>query len=433
MSIKESALNVISTLAGGDYARMVTAAGESRRTTLENLASYIIEDYDGTSLAGSEQSIKEVLDTLNTDPTYVTPEMYGAKGDGVTDDTAAIQAAINSGSVVYFGKKTYLIASSVTIQNKENWVFNAENADITYTGTSYAFIFRHVVNAVIRFGTITAANGGCIEILGSTNSDFTQYLNISFIQFAASTNCIFADNTGNSWINEVRISQGRFFSGEYGVYIHHNSTNGITHWVFNEVGVEGVDCGFYFHTDAAAAAANKWISYCTFYDVRYVEAAIIFKNLGVAKNMLIVDAYGINSGNLNLTSDATEWTLLQSNGGAFVENGTLKKYGANHWIDISSAFTFDSNKVTAYSGFVAQYNPFTKQVMIGGNLTVDLASGYNDIVTISGYNAPYYCGLPFVIAGKYCGTHITGRNKIRVITTEAFSGNLLVGGSWVVQ
>lgn len=41
---------------------------------------------------------------------YVTPEMFGAKGDGVTDDTQAINSAVNFGSkTVIFNNKTYLI------------------------------------------------------------------------------------------------------------------------------------------------------------------------------------------------------------------------------------------------------------------------------------------------------------------------------------
>lgn len=45
---------------------------------------------------------------------------YGAKGDGVTDDSAAIQAAIkaanaNRGGTVYFDAKTYAIKSTITV------------------------------------------------------------------------------------------------------------------------------------------------------------------------------------------------------------------------------------------------------------------------------------------------------------------------------
>ena len=47
---------------------------------------------------------------LKTIKDYVTPEMYGAEGDGVTDDTIAIRDAVNSGyKLIIFSPKTYLV------------------------------------------------------------------------------------------------------------------------------------------------------------------------------------------------------------------------------------------------------------------------------------------------------------------------------------
>lgn len=48
---------------------------------------------------------------------YVTPEMYGAKGDGKADDTKAIQSAINnsSGVPVIFSPRTYRISQTIRI------------------------------------------------------------------------------------------------------------------------------------------------------------------------------------------------------------------------------------------------------------------------------------------------------------------------------
>ena len=49
---------------------------------------------------------------------------YGAKGDGVADDTAAIQAAISAvtaGGVIYFPEGTYLILGEISINASKNF------------------------------------------------------------------------------------------------------------------------------------------------------------------------------------------------------------------------------------------------------------------------------------------------------------------------
>lgn len=47
----------------------------------------------------------------------VTPEMFGAVGDGITDDSNAFQLAVNSGSRVFLAGKKYLLAKYVELPN----------------------------------------------------------------------------------------------------------------------------------------------------------------------------------------------------------------------------------------------------------------------------------------------------------------------------
>lgn len=76
------------------------------------------------------------LDEVISDSTnnYVTPEMFGAVGDGVADDTEAIVAAIaNSKSTVYFGGK-YKCTARIKITQSCNLIGRKNEAEITFVG-----------------------------------------------------------------------------------------------------------------------------------------------------------------------------------------------------------------------------------------------------------------------------------------------------------
>ena len=70
------------------------------------------------SISGAAADAKVVGDKIAELEKYVTPQKYGAKADGVTDDTIAIQTALDENDVVYFPKGNYKI-TQITL-NKNN-------------------------------------------------------------------------------------------------------------------------------------------------------------------------------------------------------------------------------------------------------------------------------------------------------------------------
>lgn len=82
---------------------------------------------------------------------YVTPQMYGAKGDGVTDDTDAIQECLdtNRGKTIFFPNGEYAISSPLLhwgAPQASNLIF--DNARITAkSAMDYMLLFGHNTSA----------------------------------------------------------------------------------------------------------------------------------------------------------------------------------------------------------------------------------------------------------------------------------------------
>jgi hypothetical protein len=131
---------------------LVSKEGSYRKTTIEeirNLASDIANTTlaDLLNKAASAQDVKNILNTINTNlknhsdsitsinahlsemAIYFIPEMFGAIGDGVTNDSVAIQNAINSAQLnnaclKFNSKKTYLVNTTLNITKRIKIDFN---------------------------------------------------------------------------------------------------------------------------------------------------------------------------------------------------------------------------------------------------------------------------------------------------------------------
>lgn len=102
--------------------------------------------YEGTYLDSYVPYIE-----LDSQPNlgYVTPQMFGAKADGETDDTAAIQKALDSSLEVYFPPGVYMISSTLSLQNNAHiWgVMGASKirASNTFDISSNAYMIEQMV------------------------------------------------------------------------------------------------------------------------------------------------------------------------------------------------------------------------------------------------------------------------------------------------
>ena len=137
---------------------------------------------------------------------YVSVKDFGAVGDGVTDDTAAIQAAVNTGMPLNWGNGTYRITSAVTATATDdvNWIGNS--AAVVYDGA-------HVAAAVV----ITTSAQINITLSG-LNFDGGKLCNVA-LKVASSGVMTSACTLTLNNVTAQRVAKAAIFGAAMAVYV----------------------------------------------------------------------------------------------------------------------------------------------------------------------------------------------------------------------
>lgn len=206
----------------------------------------------------------ELTEAEAKDSDIATPQQFGAIGDGIADDTAAVQAALNSDKgIVVIKAGTYNIKSTLSITNNV-CVYMANNAILKATADMDSVISIDSTNVPAGPTALSSyvhfsIDGGQIDGNGKAK------YGIKAVQYHRSSvkgMCIFGFTTHGIHCKDSYTETGAYFTGENLTIIGNNSDDSIGIYApgndeeWNKISVINCKLGF-------QCGANHIITDCT--------------------------------------------------------------------------------------------------------------------------------------------------------------------------
>lgn len=262
----------------------------------------------GTYNAQVESYRQEVQEVIQKTKNAVTPEQFGAAGDGIVDDTQAILSAVNSGHpIMGFGK--YKISNSIYLPPNTYMILN----EVYYTGTSYCFwTYRENIYCHIHTANGVAKGTGTLYYLRDPADDWTGGVcqsNVFAVDTAKNFECVFKAYSytahkgvqycefrfqaielvdkaiwlecaavARTWVNDIKV-----FGGQIGRGANHE-----------------VDYGLYAIVNGATSSEMGEISSCNFYNVTFEGCTVNCIKMRVCKGC---NFYGMRLAEVSNTAE----------------------------------------------------------------------------------------------------------------------------------
>lgn len=356
----------------GDYWALYGAASGAIINLQNQIGS--LGNLNTTNQDNLVDAVNEVLTDITNDLYYVTPQMYGAVADGVTDDTAAIQAAIDAADVVVFPKASgeYIFTHLETHANSKligaGGILKFKDNTAVDNTQSYYPIWAIHDNTVI--------DGLQIDGNGSNNSQFVVCDTITISgKNSKIINCILNDAPDSSIMvstNDNIEVKGNVINGarDCGIYVNSSGMDNLKYFILSNNIING--CG----TSAIACKreSSKGI----------IDSNIMYNCLN-AVSMEAVSPFG-SSGNItinnNYINDMTSTAInVRKEKNYTISNNIIKNF-VTHAVSIQECEnvtvignTIDSS-VNAfggtYRGAFFVYNPtassYSKNVIFANNV-----------------------------------------------------------------
>ena len=413
--VKISELPAATTPLVGTEQLALVQSGATKRSTVDSLGAAVgfIQAGTGAVARTAQAKMRDVVSVKD----------FGAVGDGVADDTAAIQAALNSGAktVVFPTSATPYFVADVSVP--AGVTVDGQHATIKLKpwtgaigGNFHAFFKSSLTNDICIKNFVMDGNVSA-QTADAPNID--RYSGLYFVDCTRLTienNRFTVEPYGNQSIrvrqgSNVRI-RGNFVINK-GIY--YNAYSGTQYDVtidYNETN----NCGISINDDQAAQTLFGWSI-----SNNKIRASNTLNEVGVGARASNGEIIGndIQGGYFGITASSggatfTQHDIIIANNSIIANSGSFSVYGIEHYA--KNVVIVGNNLVNC--GIVTTQGSGSNVVITGNNMSAPLATTYLD--NAISFGAGTYSGV--VISGNAANNYGTFINA-DLINNLSITGN----------
>jgi hypothetical protein len=322
----------------------------------------------------------------------VSVKWFGVKGDGVTDDTVAIQNALDNSTITYIPTGVYIISSTLNVNcslfgdGMSSSVFKA-TADIDAVSIEDSLDFSTFRN----FGVYTEVSSTKSGIVLGNDTHNNQFENIYIVGFNYGLNKLDTSNVWMTYFVNVRV-------GDCAVGFRFDVTGAANHTTlsFKNCYVAGCSTGFYLWNvyDLSMEACGVDVGTQHGFYLGYIQGGNIVSshfetfNFGADPDQSLIYLWNCNGLNID--------GITSGNNTASLQYYIIKHNNGNKNIKLSNVYTAScTNQKFMYVGSLSTR----------ANTNFIISGVSDDIV--------YYDG-----SGDFSATNLDYQNKVISIATD---------------